>query len=105
MDGWIKKTCLTADAHLYACQLPTALSLKTPSGFMVVFINRSVRIQMQTNRVVVVDCVLVLGWKMAEMGQKTDGGFGILAGSIEEKRQSWYESKAGRKQTGRLWVL
>lgn len=55
---------------------------------------------MQTNRVAVVYFVLVLGWKMAEMGQKTDGGFGILAGSPEEKRQSWYESKAGRRQTG-----
>lgn len=47
-----------------------------------------------------VNCVLVLGWKMAEMDKKTDGGFGLLAGSLEEKRQSWYESKAGRKQTG-----
>lgn len=90
--------CLRADTHLYACQLPTVLSLEAPPGFMVVFINRSVRIHMQTTQVVVVDCVLVLGWKMAEMGQKTDGGFGILAGSLEEKRQSWPES--GRKQTG-----
>lgn len=92
--------CLRADAHLNAGQLPTVLSLEAPSAFMVVFINRSVRIQMQTNQVVVVDCVLVLGWKMAEMGQKTDGCFRILAGSREEKRQSWVESKAGRKPTG-----
>lgn len=52
---------------------------------------------MQTNQVVVVDSVLVLGWKTAEMGHKTDGGFGILAGSLEEKRRSWVESKAARK--------
>lgn len=101
--GWTdikKKTCPRADAHLYACQLPTMLSLEAPSGFVVVLFNKSVMIQMQTNRVVVFDCVLVLGRKMAEMGQKTDGGFGILAGFLEEMRQSWCVSKAGRKQTG-----
>lgn len=42
---------------------------------------------------------------MAKMGQKADGGFGILAGFLEEKTQSWYQSKAVRKQMGQLCVL
>lgn len=39
------------------------------------------------------------------MGQKTDGGFGILAVRFEVKTPSWYQSKAGRRQTGRLLEL
>lgn len=39
------------------------------------------------------------------MAPKTDGGFGILAEFLEEKTPSWYQCKAGRKQTGRLSEL
>lgn len=64
-----------------------------------------VRTQRQTSQLMVVYCVLILGWKMAEMGQKTDGGFGILAGFVEEKTPSWYQSKAWRKPMRRVLEL
>lgn len=84
-----------SQTHLYACQLAKARFLNTLSVFMVV-------VWIGTGGYF---WVLILGWKMAKMGQKTDGGFGILAGFLEEKTQSWYQSKTVRKQTGQLWGL
>lgn len=58
---------------------------------------------MQTSRLLVVYGVLNLGLKMAEMGQKTDGGFGTLAGFLEEKAEAGIGVRQGESKRDDCW--